>query len=373
VSESDVAIEPEARDEIGRRLRKTVERSKQLRNALLLVHSDGLQIHWTYAFGTTGPSQGPISPDTPYHIASIGKTFTSTLIARLHEGRQLSFDDPIAEYLSPEMLDGLFVYRGTDYAHDVTVGQLLNHTSGVGDYFEDKPISGKSIQELAVDEPDRFWTPDETIDYTRRNQRAFAPPGERFHYSDTGYNLLGKIVEEVTGRPFHENLHAEIFNPLGMDHSYFLFYSEPKHKSAGKFADVFLGDHEVSTYRSLSIDWAGGGIVSTTEDLLRFHQALVNRTLIREETFARWRADTGRFGFGMDYGYGVLFLNVGKMTLFMPKKLNMWGNLGSIGAYMFYNPTYDVYLIGSFNHSSYVAKQVFFLIKTMRFISKAVG
>lgn len=358
------------RDRIDSKLQKIVRKKKDLRNALLLVHSDKQAIHWKFAAGTTGPEASPVSPDNPYHIASIGKTFTSVLLARLYERGKVHFDDRVSKHLPPEMLEGLFVYGGTDYSGQVSIAQLLNHTSGIGDYYEDKPIRGKPIKELVVEEPDRFWKPEETIAYTRDNQQAVARPGKKFHYSDTGYNLLGKIIESISGRSLHESLHAEIFDPLGMVHSYVPLYSEPREKSPHRMADVFLGEDEISGYKSISVDWAGGGIVSTTEDLLLFHQALVRNALIKKETFELCARDLGRFSYGMDYGYGILFLNVGKMTMVLPTTLKMWGNFGSIGAYMFYNPAYDVYLIGTFNHSNYAAKQIFFVIDLIRRISK---
>ena len=347
-----------------------VKKKKDLKNTLLLIHSDRLNIHWKFAAGTTGPGETPISEDNPYHIASIGKTFTSVIIARLCERGILRIADPVSKFLSPQMLDGLFVYKGIDYSRDVLVKHLLNHTSGIADYYEDKPLRGKSMKELAIEEPQRFWKPEETIAYSRDNQKAFSNPGRKFHYSDTGYNLLGKIIENVTEKPYHENLHTEIFSPLGMDHSHFLFYSDPKEKNPFQFADIYLGKHEVSSFKSLSIDWAGGGIISTMEDLLLFHNALVNNTLIKKETMEIWMKDVGKFGFGMDYGYAILSLNIGKMTVFLPKALNLWGNFGSFAQYMFYSPTHDVYIIGSFNHSNYVVKQVFFLIYVIRKISK---
>ena len=347
-------------EKIKLKLEKMVLKNKDLKNALLLVHSDKLKIHWKFAFETTGQKQNPLTIDNPFYIASIGKTFTSLIIAKLYERGKIRYYDPISRYLSPEMLRDLFVYQGIDYSNEVLVKQLLNHTSGIADYYEDKPIKGKSMKELAIEEPERFWKPEDTIDYTRYNQKTFSIPGKKFHYSDTGYNLLGKIIERITDKPFHENLHTEIINPIGMVNSYFLFYSEPKEKSPYKIAESFIGKHEISTYESLSIDWAGGGIVSTTEDLLLFLKSLVNNTQIKKETFELSKKDSGKFGFGMDYGYGILFLNIGKMTFILPKTLNMWGNFGFIAAYMFYNPTYDVYIIGTFNHSNYVVRQAFF-------------
>lgn len=355
---------------IGQQLENIVARKKDLQHALCLIHSDKHNLHWKFAAGTTGSENESIHADRAYHIASIGKTFTSVLIARLHERGALQYDDSIDQYLSPEMLRGLFVYKGVDYANQVLIRQLLNHTSGIADYYEDKPLQGKPMKVLAIEEPDRFWTPDETISYSRENQKAVSAPGKRFHYSDTGYNLLGKIVEEVSGRPLYENLHAEIFDPLGMEHSCFHLRSEPKNRSNYPMLDTYLGEHEVSAFQSCSIDWAGGGIVSTMEDLLRFQQALVKNTLIARETLEMCKQDVGRFGFGMDYGYGILHLNISTLGLIMPKVLNMWGNFGSLGTYMFTNPAYDIYIIGAFNHSNYVVKQVQFMIGVIRKLHK---
>ncbi|MBN2286132.1 MAG: serine hydrolase [Tissierellales bacterium] len=357
-------------DGIKSKLEKIVREKKYLKHALLLVHSDRLKIHWKFACGITGAKDDQINKDNPYHIASIGKTFTSMLVAKLFEEGMIDYDDPISKYVSPEILEGLFVYRGVDYSKGVLVRHLLNHTSGIADYYEDKPIKGKTIKELVVEDPERFWKPDDTISYSRDNQRVHSIPGKSFHYSDTGYNLLGKIIEKITDKTLHENLHTEIFDPLGMVNSYLLFYSTPKEKSPYQIAEAFVGEHEISTFKSISIDWAGGGIVSTTEDLLLFQKALANNTFVKKKTFEMCSKDLGQFGFGMEYGYGLLFLNVGKMTVILPKTLNMWGNFGSIGAYMFYNQTYDVYIIGSFNHSNYRVKQVIFVIDVIRKISK---
>ncbi|MFZ5642919.1 MAG: serine hydrolase domain-containing protein [Bacillota bacterium] len=360
-----------AQDGIQKKLNNMVLKSKKLRHALLLVHSDKHGFHWKFASGVTGKEQKPINKDNPYHIASIGKTFNSVIIARLYERGKISYDDPISRHIPPEMLENLFVYRNKDYSGEVQVRHLLNHTSGIADYYEDKPVSGKPVRELLVEEPDRFWTPDDTINYTRQNLKAFAAPGERFHYSDTGYNLLGKIIEEISGRPYHENLHGEIFDPLGMVNSYFLYYSEPREKSPWTIPDTLFGKMEVSAFKGSSASWAGGGAVSSTEDLLLFLKALVSNTLIKKETLEICKNDTGKFGFGMDYGYGILKLNISKMTFVLSRNLNLWGNFGSTATYMFYNPFYDIYIIGAFNHTGYVVRQVFFLIEIIRLLSKA--
>jgi len=362
--------EQELCEKIELDLRKRVGRRGGPRNALLLVHSGKLGLHRKFAFGTSGPKNEPIGPDTPYHVASISKAFTSVLVARLHEKGLLNFDDSITRYLPRETLEGLFVYQGTDHSGQVRVRHLLNHSSGIADCIEGKPLRKRSILQLAVEEPQRLWTPDDVIAYTRDNQRAVAPPGRKFHYSDTGYRLLGKIVEKVGGRPFHESLHAEILDPLGMKNSWLMFCSHPASGVSPKIADSFHGGHEISAYRSMSIAWAGGGIASTTEDLLLFHKALAENRLVSKETLERMGSDRGKFSIGMEYGYGLLFINIARITLVYPKSLNLWGNFGSIAAFMFYNPDHDAYLIGSFNHSAYVVRQVFFLIGLMHRIGR---
>jgi len=229
---------------------------------------------------------------------------------------QLCADRRMHKDLSADILNNLHVFEGKSYSEKITISHLLNHTSGIPDYFEEQPKAGKSMLELVMDEPDRFWTPVETSQWAKDNLEAHFLPGEGFYYSDTGYQLLGLIIEKMTGKPLHENLHEYIFSPLHMIHSYQLFYSEPAKKSPYPIADMYMDDIEVSTYQSLSIDWAGGGIVSNTEDLLLFHQALVNNTLLKEETFDKWK-DWVKFGKGIDYGHGLVSLKFKEMMFFL--------------------------------------------------------
>lgn len=350
-------------------LEKTVAKSEDLRNGILLVHSDKLHLHWRLAWGHVGKEQEAVTADHTFHIASIGKTMTSAVVGRLVEEGRISYDDPIAKYLPDGMLRGLHVYQGTSYADRILVRHLLNHTSGIADYFEERPKEGKGVLELAVEDPTRFWTPLETIQWAKDHLEAHFPPGEGFHYSDTGYQLLGLAVEAITGKPLHESLHELVFAPLRMKHSYQLFYSEPEEKSLYPMADIYLNDDEVSTFRSLSIDWAGGGIISNTEDLLLFIRALAHHALLKEETFHRME-DWAKFSRGIDYGYGLVRISFKDMLFFLSEKRTIWGNFGSTATYMFYNPACDAYLIGAFNHSKFVRKQVLFLLRITKILAK---
>jgi D-alanyl-D-alanine carboxypeptidase len=350
-----------AEQKMGALVDKKVQKDKSLHNAILLVHSDKYGIHWKFASGVSG--------NHTFHTASIGKTVTSALIARLFEQGLIDFEDPISKYLPQDLLEGLFVIDGFDYARNVVGRHLLNHTSGIADYFTEKPKQGRSIVDLLIDEPSRFWTPHDTIQWAKDNLEAHFPPGEGFFYSDTGYQLLGLMVEKITGKPFHQSLHEEIFDPLGMKHTCQLFYSEPAQTSPYPMANVYLGEKDVTTFKSISVDWAGGGLVSTTEDLLLFIRALKNNTLIKEATFDRMR-DWARFAKGIDYGYGLMSFRFKDIFFLMSNKNNMWGNSGSIGSYMYYVPAFDTFLVGTFNQMGYEKKHVMFLLKVLKILSK---
>ena len=182
------------------------------------IISDELGLDFTYP---------PDSSSQPYHIASIGKVFTAALIYTLVEKGILSPRDGISSYFTPADLDRLFVFKNVDHAPKVTLEHLLGHTSGIADYFEGKTTSGKSFQDGIIANPDFHWTPQKLIDFTRENQSAVGSPGQVFNYSDTGYILLGLIIENVTGKSFAENLEDVFFRPLEMNDSYLMFYSEP--------------------------------------------------------------------------------------------------------------------------------------------------
>ncbi len=351
---------------VERHFREMLKKDRKIHSAFLTAHSGRLGIHLDLAQGTTGGE--PASLHQPYYIASVGKLFTSVLVAILSERGLLSYEDPAALYLDDEVTKGLHVCKGTDYSHDIRIRHLLNHTSGLHDYFEDRPAHGKRMIDLLLEEPSRFWTPRETVSWSKNNLKSHFPPGKGFHYSDTGYHILGLIIEKVTSKPFHEALSSHIFRPLGMAHSYLLQHSEPEIRSDCRVAGVYVGETDVVNFVSLSIDYAGGGIVSTSDDLLKFMESLVHHRIIRKDTFDGMK-DWARFFPGIDYGYGLMSIRT--VPFFMPRKYNAWGNAGSVGSFMFYHPVLDLYLIGTLNRFRYHRKAFRLMLKCIDIFSKA--
>ena len=188
-----------AKSRIRTRFQRTVADTADFHGASLLIHSESRDVHWNLAAGRA--DRDSVKPAQPFFAASIGKTFTATIIAMLVEEDELRFDDPISPYLSDEVLNGLHVYRGTDHTDDIQIHHLLTHTSGLPHLLSDefglfsrrteKSPEGKTFFDVVIEDPDRFWNPEETIDWAKENLHPHFPPGDGIFYSDVGYNLLG--------------------------------------------------------------------------------------------------------------------------------------------------------------------------------------
>ena len=358
-SQAIVAIEDIAKSKIGK---------KHITQSIVYINSGKYGIDEHFAFGELNGVA--IEADQPFHVASVGKAFTATLIGLLIDQGKISLDDKISAYLDAETLDRLFVYENTDYSDQVTIGQLLNHTSGVADYFDDKAIDSKSITELVVANPETFWTPNDLLDFSRHYQMAVGIPGEKYHYSDTGYILLGLIIENVSGMAFHEMLHQMIFEPLKMDDSYLMFYSEPKNEKR-PIADIWLGGTNVKDYQSLSIDWAGGGIISTADDLATFVRSLNNDEIVSESTLSRmYQFDDYKFMTGIHYGYGFMEYHFEEFMPTLSSLPNFTGHMGILGTQMFYDKTTDTVYISSCGSTDAPSTSVQDMIKIISMLQR---
>jgi D-alanyl-D-alanine carboxypeptidase len=346
---------------IENKLKEIVASNRDMYNIYLLIHSDKYDIHWNIAEGDVE------GRDQPYHTASIGKVFTATIIAQLVEEGKLKYTDSIAKYLTKDILKDLHVYKGKHYSSDIRIEHLLNHSSGLPDFYEDKPKEGKRFLDILLDEPSRFWTPEETIEWSKRYMNPRFVPGKKVYYTDTSYNLLGLIIENVTSKPYHEVLHERVFQPLKMNHSYLSQFSQPAERSNYSVATIHLNKQriDVENQRGFSSFYAGGQTVSTSEDLLKFMKALVGNTVIPKDALQQmmqWK----KMWIGVDYGYGLMRIRPLPFT----EKYTSWGHLGSIGSFMLYAPKMDVYIIGNFNHTNFTKKSVRFVFDTLRFLDK---
>jgi len=338
--------------------RKQVQKDTTVKNAYLLVRSDKLRVDLNIAEGETDNITA--NPKQPNHLASVGKLFTATLISVLYEKDKLDFDEKIGTYLDAELMDGLHVYKGQEYSDEIRIKHLLKQTSGLGDVFY-------HLLNKMLEDPTFSITPREAVIWGKDHVKPVAVPGEKHVYTDTNYYLLGLIVENITGKKFHEAMHELIFQPLGMQHAYLHGFSSPERELKYPTAGFYYKDIDLRSIDGLPhIDYAGGSIVAPLEDYLLFFQSLVNGTILKEETLNRMLQDDVSMGLptlGFNYGYSIWKMRT--MPVLMPKKYYCWGCVGVTGAFMFYHPRTESFIIGTFNDFSYRVKAIRFMARNV--------
>jgi D-alanyl-D-alanine carboxypeptidase len=348
-------------EHLNQYLLSSTQKLKNAEDIQVLVSTGNNQFQIIYPEG---------SSELPYHIASIGKVFTATLVFMLIERGQLKIDDYLTDCLPQKYIEGLFDYKGEDYSNRVTVEDLLAHTSGAADYFEDPVKNGQKFIDNVISNPDTVWTPEMLLDFSRTNQRAFGSPGLKFHYSDTGYILLGKLIETITEKPFHENLHDEIFAPLGMNDSYLLFYSEAANQPQKPIRPIWVNKNEISKYKSLSCDWSGGGIISTTADQLKFQKAFWKGELIGASSLTKMQAFNNKFRPGIHYGLGMMELRFEEFFFLLKGLPRLKGHIGILATHAFFDPENDLHVIMNFGSTANMNKSFRILIEIINSFQK---
>lgn len=350
---------------IQNQLFESVEKDPNIKNAFLLVDSDALNIHVNVSYGSNS------FIDQPYFIASIGKVFTSVIIGQMVEKNLLGYEDKVIDILDSSIVDGLHTYKGINYIGEVTIRHLLNHTSGIGDYFSDKPIQGKPMLQMILESPYQHYSPLEIVAWSKKNIKPRFRPGKGFHYSDTGYHLLGLVIERILNMPLAEVMEKNIFSPLNMKNTVFASYEKHSKIDEGTICDVYWGENNVKDYSIFKDDYAGGGVISTSGDLLLFLKAIVHHQIVGEPTLklmTTWSTHSSFKLFGITYGLGLMYLK--STPLLFPKKFCSFGHIGSIGSFMFYNPTTKTYLIGSVNRFQYHRKSMNIMFKALKAIMR---
>jgi CubicO group peptidase (beta-lactamase class C family) len=228
------------------------------------------------------------TPQTKYRIGSITKQFTATAILQLQEAGKLSIDDPISKY-----------YADAPPAWSkVTLRHLLTHTSGIPTYTALPGFFDKEARQP--------HTPEELIKLTRDKPLEFEP-GSKFAYDNSGYILLGYVVEKVSGQRYADYVQQHIFNPLGMTSS---GYDDSDRLIPGRAAGYDRGpDGKLhnAAFLDMSVPYAAGSLYSTVDDMLTWDQAIYAAKLLKPESLKAMSTDYGNkygFGFVVDQKWG---------------------------------------------------------------------
>ena len=227
----------------------------------------------------------PMKPENVFEIGSITKQFTAISILLLEERGKLNITDEITKFIPDYPTNG----------KSISIHHLLNHTSGIKSY-----TSMPSFMEKArVD-----MSPKELIDVFKDEPMDF-DPGEQFLYNNSGYILLGHIIEVVTGDTYENFIQKNIFDPLDMENSYYGSHKRIIDNRAygyQKDGDTFVN----ADYLSMTLPYAAGSLMSNVDDLLKWQLALNNYRLISKESYEKAiNGSTLNNGEKIGYGYGL--------------------------------------------------------------------
>ncbi len=237
-----------------------------------------LGLEWSGAAGTVARgSDEPLTVAHTFRIASNTKTYVAATVLRLAEDGRLDLDANLAGLLAPD-LAALLTADGYDL-QAITVRQVLSHTAGLADHSGDDSYGARIIGD-----PSHAWTRLEQVARCTERFDPLGPPPAGYHYSDTGYVLLGGVVEGVTGKALVAAVRENLgFARLGLDHTWWEV-AEPAPASAGPRAHQYIGDHDVRDWNPSFDLYGGGGLVCDVRDLGLFMRLLLKGRVLRQES-----------------------------------------------------------------------------------------
>jgi CubicO group peptidase (beta-lactamase class C family) len=264
-----------------------------------------------------------LTTESVFQLGSMTKQFTAVAVLLLAQQGKLKVTDPINKYI-PD-------YPGGD---KITIHHLLTHTSGIKDFTKMKALGGIAQKEMTPKMMVGFFK-DEPVDFA---------PGERFEYNNSGYVLLGYLIDLVSGESYAGFVQQHIFNPLGMDHSYYASDRQVIYNRAYGYQKKESG-YVNKTAINFSVPFASGALMSTLADLLKWQNALNQNKLLHvaetQQAFTRYKLNNGEL---FNYGYGWHIKEIGSL----PARAH-GGSIFGFKSMAVYIPGEDIYVVGLTN------------------------
>ncbi|MGE5943392.1 MAG: serine hydrolase [Flavobacteriales bacterium] len=315
-----------------------ISKLNQLNGNILLAKKGQIIVNKSFGYADF-VTQKPNTTDAHYNLCSISKIFTSTAVLQLRDKGKLSLDDNVAKYLMDIPFD------------DITIKQLLTHTSGLPDL--------ELFEDLVKKYPDTIITSTNVIPELKKwKQGLYFKPGDQYQYNNVGYILLAVVVEKVTQLSFATYLEQYIFKPAKMNNTYLSVYPKRYYGNDGKCVKMHFQRHPYydttysyadssSHFKYTNYNFSGaigcGNIISTTDNLMKFDQAFFTGRLIKtstmEEAFTPLKLNSGE----TYYGQVDTYLGEGKMSYGLGWNIWEQSNYGKSvghGGFMFGNATF---------------------------------
>lgn len=338
--------------DFAEQLARIVERqqaSKYSGSVALAVSTGDRRVAWSGGAGPRSDSDSrPMDGASPYLIASATKLYTTAILLQLVDEGALSLADRAAQVIPGTDLSGIHVIRGEDYSQGITVKQLMSHTSGLADYFEQKQIGGGRLVDELIAGRDRAWTLEDVLALNRDRLKPHFPPGTpgKAVYSDTNYQILGAIIEQRTGMAYADAIRTRVLEPLGLANTY--VFTQREMDRYDSIAAMKWGMGLLRIPRAMTSFGVDGGIVSTADESMVFLRAFM-----RGELFQRQHLDAiqdwKRIFFPLQYGIGIMKFELPWFFSPFKKFPPLIGHSGASGTVMFHCPALDLYLCGTVN------------------------
>ncbi|MGY6523158.1 MAG: serine hydrolase domain-containing protein [Mongoliitalea sp.] len=288
---------------------------------------------------------GSMRVEDKYFIASVTKMYITVLVMQLIEKGKISLDDSIKKFLPERYTDRLHVLKGVDYSDQLTIKHLISNTSGIPDYFFHKQENGRTVADELLEGNDQAWPLDRTIDLIKALKPNFRP-GRKAAYSDSNYQLLGKIIEEVSAQSIPEIMKVKIFDPLGLRNTY--VYGDKADNCPVPF---YYGAKELWLPEYMASIGPEGGIVSTVDEVMIFLKAFFGGVFFPKAEVAsmkQWKMILPPPGL-FQYGVGLEKLWIPRILFPFKYPGEILGYWGQTGTFAFYNPKTDLYFCGVTN------------------------
>jgi D-alanyl-D-alanine carboxypeptidase len=293
--------------------------------ALLVARGD--KVLYRGARGAASLQLGvPLSPDHVFRIASVTKQFAAAAVLKLAEDGKLSLDDPLTKFVP-----------GYPGGEKVSVRMLLNHTSGIRSYTDMPGFMEGPIQKTV--------TTAQLID-TFKNEKPDFAAGEGWRYNNSGYVLVGAVIEAISGMTWHAYMQKAFFTPLGMKHTG--FGDETVAVIPGHVIGYTLANDRwaVAGYLSMTQPNAGGALVSTVDDLLRWNRAVHEGKVLASNSYRSMITPVGK-AMGSNYGFGMVHEKLRGEDM-----LQHYGDIPGFSSYLLYLPQEDITVAALYNADS---------------------
>ncbi|GAA0878864.1 serine hydrolase domain-containing protein [Algoriphagus jejuensis] len=301
---------------------------------LFTIESGDEKLSWSGAAGLDDiTKKDSLSPEQTFRIASVTKTYVAASILRLMEKGKLTLDDPISKHLSEEHAAIL----SQDYDVDkITVRQILRHSAGLFDHTH-----APEFFDIILQTPSHEWTRTEQLRMCVEKGEPIDPPGQQFSYSDTGYVILGGLIERYTGKSLDAGIKELLgLEKLGLARTDFERVDPATDKL--RIHQYFQG---MDTYGfSPTMDYfGGGGFLSTTQELVDFFQALFQGKIFENPETLQLMLEPVTYTekAQMDYQMGMYRVKV--------NGLDAYCHSGFWGTQVLYIPELDLYLAANYS------------------------